>query len=70
MDATRPILNMPQVAQAVQQIPFAETLPELTVGRHTRADTPLTKPAAALAKLLSDIGRRELQKGAKPIGSL
>lgn len=58
-----PFLNMPQVAQAVQQIPIAEVLPGLTVGLHTRTDAPLTKPAAALAKLLSDIGRRELQPG-------
>lgn len=65
-----PFLNMPLVAQAVQQIPIAEALPGLTVGLHTRADAPLTKPAAALAKLLSDIGRKELQKGVSTSGSL
>jgi DNA-binding transcriptional LysR family regulator len=58
-----PFLGMPQVAQAVQQIPIAERLPGLTVGLHTRADAPLTRPAAALAKLLSEVGRKLLQKG-------
>ena len=33
-----------------------------TVGLHKRADAPLTKPAAALARLLSEIGRGVLQK--------
>lgn len=53
---------MPLVAQAIQQIPIAERLPGLMVGLHTRADAPLTRPAAALARLLSDIGRRVLQR--------
>lgn len=57
-----PFLDMPQVAQVVQQIPITERLPGLTVGLHTRADAPLTKPAAALARLVSDIGRRLLQR--------
>lgn len=57
-----PFLDMPQVGQLVQQVPIAERLPGLTVGLHTRADAPLTKPAAALARLLSEIGRRLLQK--------
>ena len=57
-----PFLDMPQVAQQVQAIPIAERLPGLTVGLHTRADAPLTRPAAALARLLADIGRRLLQR--------
>lgn len=57
-----PFLDLPQVAQAVQEIPIAERLPGLTVGLHTRADAPLTKPAAAMARLLSDIGRRLLHR--------
>jgi hypothetical protein len=32
------------------------------VGLHTRADAPLTRPAAALARLLAEIGRRVLQR--------
>jgi len=58
-----PFLDMPQVAQAIQEITIAERLPGLTVGLHMRADAPLTKPAAALARLLTDIGRRLLQRG-------
>lgn len=57
-----PFLDMPQAAQVIQQIPIAERLPGLTVGLHTRADAPLTRPAAALARLLSEIGRRVLQR--------
>ena len=57
-----PFLDMPQVAQSIQEIPIAEHLPGLTVGLHTRADAPLTRPAAALARLLSEIGRKVLQK--------
>lgn len=57
-----PFLDMPQVAQHVQEIPIAERLPGLTVGLHVRADAPLTRPAAALARLLADIGRRLLQR--------
>ncbi len=57
-----PFLDMPGVAQAIQEVPIAERLPGLTVGLHTRADAPLTKPAAALARLLSEIGRKVLQR--------
>lgn len=57
-----PFLDLPQVAEAVQQIPVAERLPGMTVGLHTRADAPLTRPAAALARLLSELGRKLLQR--------
>lgn len=57
-----PFLDMPQVAQAIQEIPIVERLPGLTVGLHMRADAPLTKPAAALARLLTEVGRKVLQK--------
>lgn len=57
-----PFLDMPQAARLVQEIPIAERLPGLTVGLHTRANAPLTRPAAALARLLSDIGRRLLHR--------
>jgi hypothetical protein len=39
-----------------------ERLPGMTVGLHTRADAPLTRPAAALARLLSEMGRSLLQR--------
>jgi LysR family transcriptional regulator, regulator of abg operon len=57
-----PFLDLPQVADAIQEIPIAERLPGVTVGLHTRADAPLTRPAAALARLLSEIGRKVLQR--------
>jgi LysR family transcriptional regulator, regulator of abg operon len=57
-----PFLDMPQVNEQVRQVPIAERLPGLTVGLHTRADAPLTRPAATLARLLSDLGRRLLQR--------
>ena len=57
-----PFLNMPQAAQHVQEIQIAERLPGLTVGLHTRADAPLTRPAAALARWLADLGRAQLQR--------
>ncbi len=56
-----PFLDLPQVAEQVQEIPIAESLPGLTVGLHTRADAPLTRPAAALARMLTDMGRKLLQ---------
>jgi hypothetical protein len=56
-----PFLAMPQVAEQVQEIPIAECLPGLTVGLHLRADAPLTRPAAVLARLLAEIGRTHLQ---------
>lgn len=57
-----PFLDMPSADQHVQEIQIAERLPGLTVGLHTRADAPLTRPAAALARLLSDIGRTVLTR--------
>ena len=57
-----PFLDMPLVADALLQIPITERLPGITVGLHTRTDSPLTRPAAALARLLSEIGRQALQR--------
>lgn len=57
-----PFLDMPQVAQQLQEIRIAERAPGLTVGLHTRSDAPLSRPAAALARLLSDIGRAVLKR--------
>ncbi len=58
-----PFLDMPGVSAILQEIPIAERLPGLMVGLPIRADAPLTGPAAALARLLSEIGRRLLQRG-------
>lgn len=56
-----PLISLNRV-RGVQEIRVAERLPGLTVGLHTRADAPLTRPAAALARLLLDIGRTLLQR--------
>lgn len=61
-----PFLGMPHVADDIQEIPIAERLPGKTVGLHTRADAPLTRPAAALARLLVDVGRKLLQRPLAP----
>ena len=61
-----PFLDMPQVAQTIVQIAISERLPGMTVGLHTRADAPLSRPAAALARLVSDIGRLVLQRPPAP----
>jgi DNA-binding transcriptional LysR family regulator len=57
-----PFMDLPQVADAVQQIPIVQRLPGMTVGLHARADAPLTRPAAALARLLLEIGRGVLHR--------
>lgn len=61
-----PFLGMPGVAASLEQVHIAERLPGMTVGLHTRADAPLTRPAAALARLLSEIGRSLLQSPLLP----
>lgn len=60
-----PFLDLPQVSDDIQEIPITERLPGMTVGLHIRADAPLTRPAAALARLLAEIGRKLLQR---PVG--
>lgn len=57
-----PFLDLPQVGDAIQEVGIAERLPGMTVGLHIRADAPLTPPAAALARLLAEIGRKLLQR--------
>lgn len=59
----RPFLAMPQAGAQLQVVRIAERLPGLTVGLHTRADAPLTRPAAALARWLTEIGREILKRG-------
>lgn len=57
-----PFLAMPQVAAQLQEVRIGERVPGLTVGLHTRADAPLTRPAAALARLLTETGRVLLKR--------
>ena len=57
-----PFLELTHADQLVQEIQIAERLPSLTEGLHTRADAPQTRPAAASARLLSDVGRALLKR--------
>jgi LysR family transcriptional regulator, regulator of abg operon len=60
-----PFLEMPQVGEQIQEIRIAERLPGLTVGLHTRADAPLTRPAAFLARVLTETGRKLLERAGR-----
>jgi LysR family transcriptional regulator, regulator of abg operon len=55
--ASRRILALPQSGKALQEIHIAERIAPMTTGLYVRADAPLTPPAAAMAKILVDIGR-------------
>ena len=45
--------------QALQEIRIAEKIPSFTVGLFTRADAPLTPIAAAMARAISSVARRQ-----------
>jgi LysR family transcriptional regulator of abg operon len=47
----------------LQEIPVAEPLPSFTTGLVTRADTPLTPTAEAMAKALTAVGRDFARRG-------
>ena len=51
------VLTLPQSGKSLQQIAIIERIPPMATGLYTRADTPMTRPAAALAKVLAEIGR-------------
>ncbi|MFL6693807.1 MAG: LysR family transcriptional regulator [Ramlibacter sp.] len=55
--ASRRILTLPVARGVLQEIPIAERIPPMTTGLYVVADTPLTTPAAAMAKLLVESGR-------------
>jgi DNA-binding transcriptional LysR family regulator len=42
----------------LQEVPLAESLPSVTAGIYTRADTPLTRVAAAMARTATSVARR------------
>lgn len=56
--ASRRMLTLPGAAETLQEIAVAERIPSMTTGLYVIAETPLTKPAAAMAKLLVEFGRR------------
>jgi DNA-binding transcriptional LysR family regulator len=55
--ASTRVLTLPQSGRSLQQIPIVDRIPPMTTGLYTRADTPMTRPAAAMAKVLVEIGR-------------
>lgn len=55
--ASRRVLTLPQSGKALQEIPIRERVPPMTTGLYTRSDTPPTRAAAAMAKLLVEFGR-------------
>ena len=54
----RRMLKEPFAREFLQEIPIAESVPSVTAGIFTRADTPLTRVAAAMAKHLTAVTRR------------
>jgi DNA-binding transcriptional LysR family regulator len=56
--ASRRILALPAANGALQEISVAERIPPMATGLYVVAETPLTRPAAAMARLLVEFGRR------------
>jgi LysR family transcriptional regulator, regulator of abg operon len=56
--ASRRVLALPAARGALQEISVAERIPPMTTGLYVVAGSPLTKPAAAMARLLLEFGRR------------
>jgi LysR family transcriptional regulator of abg operon len=53
----RQMLKEPFAREFLQEIPIAESVPSVTAGIFTRADTPLTRVAAAMAKNVTAVAR-------------
>jgi DNA-binding transcriptional LysR family regulator len=62
--STRPLSGDP-----LRIFEVREKLPGLTVGMFTRADSPLTAPAAALAKAVTSVARGLAARGRQPAAS-
>jgi LysR family transcriptional regulator, regulator of abg operon len=56
--ASSRILGLAVSGKSLQQIPIRERIAPMTTGLFVRAETPLTPPAAAMAKLLVEFGRK------------
>ena len=50
-------LKEPLARGLLQEIPIADAIPSVTAGIFTRADTPLTRVAAAMAKAATAVAR-------------
>jgi LysR family transcriptional regulator, regulator of abg operon len=53
----RHILDRPPARDFLQEIAVAEAMPSVTVGLYTRADTPLTRVAAAMVRHVTAVSR-------------
>ena len=53
----RRMLKEPYAREFLQEIPVADAMPSVTAGIFTRADTPLTRVAAAMAKNVTAVAR-------------
>ncbi len=56
--ASRRMLTLAGASGALEEIVIAERIPPMTTGLYVVAETPLTRPAAAMARLLVEFGRR------------
>ena len=61
---SRRMLAAPFARDALHEIAVAESLPSYTAGMFTRADTPLTMAAAAMAKAIIAVARKLSRSGA------
>jgi hypothetical protein len=52
----RPMLSA--INASLHEFRIAEAFPPFTVGIFTRADTPLTRASSAMARIVSEVGRR------------
>jgi Transcriptional regulator len=55
--ASTRILTLPQSGDALREVRIVERIKPMTTGLYTRAGAPLTKPAAAMARVLVETGR-------------
>jgi LysR family transcriptional regulator of abg operon len=61
----RRMLNEPFAREFLQEIPLTEPAPSVTAGIFTRADTPLTRVAAAMAKNVTAVARGLARPGSR-----
>ena len=54
----RLIIERPPASLLLQEIAVAEPLPAVTVGLFARADSPLTRPAAAMVRHIVAVARQ------------
>jgi hypothetical protein len=61
----RRTLQEPLAREQLAEIPVADPLPSITAGIFTRADAPLTRTAAAMAKAASSVARGLARRAAQ-----